>query len=151
MFHILLSIFYVKFRLYLNNERLAVCRQWFCNAFQKPQTSHPYVYIRLILVKEMKFDCKLATSHSNQVILSTPPSYIKYTKLYYDVKIKYTKHGSHIFRGNRVRVMVFNATFDSISVIIITCTWRKSQTCRKLLINFITKCCIQYTSPCLGF
>jgi hypothetical protein len=30
-------------------------------------------------------------------------------------------------------------------------TWRKSPTCRKSLTNFITWCCIEYTSPGVGF
>ena len=30
-------------------------------------------------------------------------------------------------------------------------TWRKSPTCRKSLTNFITWCCIEYTSPWAGF
>ena len=29
--------------------------------------------------------------------------------------------------------------------------WRKPPTCRKSLTNFITKCCIKYTSPWAGF
>ena len=53
--------------------------------------------------------------------------------------------------------MVFNATFNNISVI----SWqsvfigggnrRKPPTCRKSLTNFITQCCIEYTSPSVGF
>jgi len=54
----------------------------------------------------------------------------------------------------RVRVMVFNATFNKISVI----SWRsylkledieylrKPPTCRKSLTNLITYCCIEFTS-----
>ena len=55
----------------------------------------------------------------------------------------------------KVRVTVFNATFNNISVI----SWwsvilsqknrsirRKPPTCRKALTNFITKCCNEYTS-----
>jgi len=29
-------------------------------------------------------------------------------------------------------------------------TWRKPPICRKSLINFITKCCIEHTSPWTG-
>jgi len=56
--------------------------------------------------------------------------------------------------------MVFYATFNNISVI----SWRsvligggnrstlgKPQTCCKSLTNFITLCCIEYTSPWTGF
>jgi len=55
----------------------------------------------------------------------------------------------------RVRVMVLNATFNNDSVI----SWQsnllvketeyteKPPTCHKSLTNFITKCCIEYTSP----
>jgi len=56
--------------------------------------------------------------------------------------------------------MVFKATFNNISAI----SWRsvllvegtgepggKKPTCRKSLTNFITKCCIEYTSPWTGF
>ena len=51
------------------------------------------------------------------------------------------------------RFMVFNATFNNISVILwqsvllVEKTWRKSPTCRKSLTNFITQCCIDYISP----
>jgi hypothetical protein len=54
-------------------------------------------------------------------------------------------------------VLVFNATFNNISVI----SWRpvllmdetgvKPRTCRKSLTNFITLCCIKYTSPWAGY
>jgi len=51
--------------------------------------------------------------------------------------------------------MVFNATFRNISVIlwwsVLLSTRRKPQTCHKSLTNFITKCCIEYTSPWMGF
>jgi hypothetical protein len=30
-------------------------------------------------------------------------------------------------------------------------TWRKSQTCRKSVTNFITSCCIEYPLPFAGF
>jgi hypothetical protein len=55
--------------------------------------------------------------------------------------------------------MVFNATFNNISAISwrsvllveesTQSTWRKPTTCRncKSLTNFITECCIEYTSP----
>jgi hypothetical protein len=51
--------------------------------------------------------------------------------------------------------MVFNATFNNTSVIVVVSskgggnrsTRRKPTTCRKLLTNFITQCCIEYTSP----
>ena len=55
--------------------------------------------------------------------------------------------------------MVLNATFNNISVIVQVSfigggnqsTQRKAQTCHKSLTNFITKCCIEYTSPWAGF
>jgi len=51
--------------------------------------------------------------------------------------------------------MVFNATFfqQYLSFIGggIRSTRRKSPTCRKSLTNFITQCCIEYTSPRTGF
>jgi hypothetical protein len=59
----------------------------------------------------------------------------------------------------RVSVMVFNATLNNISVI----SWwsvllmeetglpEKNPPCRKSLTNFITYCCIEYTSPRLAF
>jgi len=55
----------------------------------------------------------------------------------------------------RVMVMVFNATFNNISVISWRSVywWRKPEypgkppTCRKSLTQFITLCCIEYTSP----
>jgi hypothetical protein len=78
--------------------------------------------------------------------------------------------------GLGVRVMVFNATLNNISVISwrsvllveeITVytekvtvnligggnnsTWRKPPTCRKSLTNLITQCCIEYSSPWAGF
>jgi hypothetical protein len=31
------------------------------------------------------------------------------------------------------------------------CWWRNPPTCRKSMTNYITKCCIEYTSPCAGF
>jgi len=49
-----------------------------------------------------------------------------------------------------VRVMVFNATFNNISVISwrsVFFWWRKPPTCGKSLTNVITKCCIEYTPP----
>ena len=59
-----------------------------------------------------------------------------------------------------LRVMVFNATFNNISVV----SWwsvllveenrstrRKPPTCRKSLTSFITQCYIKYTSPWAGF
>ena len=61
---------------------------------------------------------------------------------------------------NRVRVMVFNATFNNISAILWQSifiggghrsTRRKPPTCCKSLTNFITYCCIEYTSPWVGF
>jgi len=50
--------------------------------------------------------------------------------------------------------MVFNATFINISIIMAVSfigggnqsTVRKPPTCRKLLTNFITQCCIEHTS-----
>jgi len=52
---------------------------------------------------------------------------------------------------------VLNANFNNISVVSIVAvifigggnrnTRRKLQTCRKSMANFITKCCIEYTSP----
>jgi len=54
----------------------------------------------------------------------------------------------------RVRVVLFNATFNNISVISVSVigggnrsTQRKPPTSRKSLTNFITLCCIEYTSP----
>ena len=49
------------------------------------------------------------------------------------------------------RLMVFNATFNNISVLLVEKTWRKSPTCRKSLTNFITQYCIKYISPWTGF
>ena len=58
-----------------------------------------------------------------------------------------------------IKVMVFNTTFNNISVT----SWlsvllvgetgvpRKPQTWRKSLTNFITQCCIEYTSPWARF
>jgi hypothetical protein len=60
----------------------------------------------------------------------------------------------------RVRVIVFNATFQqyfSYIVVIRFIWWRKSkypektQTCHRSLTSFITYCCIGYTSPWAGF
>ena len=59
-----------------------------------------------------------------------------------------------------IKVMVFNTTFNNISVtswlsVLLVgetgSTLRKLQTCRKSLTNFITQCCIEYTSPWAGF
>ena len=55
--------------------------------------------------------------------------------------------------------MVFNATFNNISVISVAVSWgwgnrsarRKLETCRKSLTKFITLCSIDYTSPWTGF
>ena len=56
--------------------------------------------------------------------------------------------------------MVFNATFNNISFIswrsvLLVCwnrkTRRKQPTCHKSLTNLITLCCIEYTSPWMGF
>ena len=56
--------------------------------------------------------------------------------------------------------MVFNATFNNISaiswrsVLLVEETgepWRQPQICLKLLANFITYYCIEYTSPWTGF
>jgi hypothetical protein len=58
--------------------------------------------------------------------------------------------------------MVFNTNFNIISVISwqlvllveetgVPWTQRKPPTCRKSLTNFITWCCIEYTSPWTGF
>jgi hypothetical protein len=54
-----------------------------------------------------------------------------------------------------VRVIVFNATFNNISLSYIVVVsfigggnrsaWRKPPTSRKSLTNFITQCCIEYT------
>jgi hypothetical protein len=51
--------------------------------------------------------------------------------------------------------MVFNATFNNISVIRVgsfigggnRSTWRKPMPCRQSLTIFITQYCIEYTSP----
>ena len=53
-------------------------------------------------------------------------------------------------------VMVFNTTFNNISVIswqsvLLVGDLRKPPTCRKPLTNFITSCCIEHTSPKAGF
>ena len=54
-----------------------------------------------------------------------------------------------IFSYCQVWFMVFNATFNNISVIM----WRsvllveKTMTCHKSLTNFITYCCIEYNLP----
>ena len=64
------------------------------------------------------------------------------------------------FRG--LRVMVLNATFKSVSVTgyIVAVSFigggnqstrRRPLTCRKSLANFITKCCIEYTSSWASF
>jgi hypothetical protein len=56
-----------------------------------------------------------------------------------------------------VRVMVFNTTFNNISVIIVVVSFigggnrRKSSTCRKSMTIFMTYCYIGYTSPRVGF
>ena len=47
-------------------------------------------------------------------------------------------------QGLGVRVMVFNATFIGGGN---KSTQRKPPTCYKSLTNFITLCCIKYTSP----
>ena len=53
--------------------------------------------------------------------------------------------------------MVFNATFNNISVIswrsvlMVRGNRRKPPTCHKSLTNFFTQCCIEYTSPWTGF
>jgi len=53
--------------------------------------------------------------------------------------------------------MVFNATFNHISVLswlavlLVEETGEKLPTCRKSLTNFITQCCIERTSPSAGF
>jgi hypothetical protein len=64
-----------------------------------------------------------------------------------------------MFVFTSVWVMVFNATFNNVSVIlwrsvllveeavVQKCTMRKPLTDRNSLTNFITKCCIEYTSP----
>jgi hypothetical protein len=60
----------------------------------------------------------------------------------------------------RLRFMVFNATFNNIFSYIVAVSFiggrhrstrRKPQTCRKSLRNFITYCCIKYTSSWTGF
>ena len=60
----------------------------------------------------------------------------------------------------RFRFMVFNVTFNNISVISWRSVlmvegnrsaWRKPLTCRKSLTSFNLKCCIEYTSPWTGF
>jgi len=54
-------------------------------------------------------------------------------------------------------VMVFNIQYFSYIVTVSfigggnQSTCRKPQTCRKSLTNFITQCCIKYTSPSAGF
>ena len=77
---------------------------------------------------------------------------------------RYTQYSefcyTHVFQRQlicKVWFMVFNATFNNISVIL----WRsvllveeagkKLPTCRKSLTNFITYHCIDYTSPWMGF
>jgi hypothetical protein len=45
----------------------------------------------------------------------------------------------------RIRAVVFNATTNNISVLLVK-EMRKPQTCRNSPINFITQCCIEYTS-----
>ena len=64
----------------------------------------------------------------------------------------------HEYTSNmKVWSIVFNATFNSISFIIVVFIFigggnrRKTPTCRKSLTNFITQCCIKYTSPFMGF
>jgi len=52
--------------------------------------------------------------------------------------------------------MMFNTTFNNISVISVVSfisggKQRKWPTCRKVLTNFITYCCIEYTSTWMGF
>ena len=63
----------------------------------------------------------------------------------------------HVVWVRLVRIMVFNATFNNISVIswrlvllVKESTRRKPPTCCKSLTNFITLCCIEYTSPRTG-
>jgi hypothetical protein len=62
------------------------------------------------------------------------------------------------FKG--VRLMVFNVTFQQYFSYIVAVsfivggnwsTWRESLTSHKSLTNFITICCIEYTSPWTGF
>ena len=59
----------------------------------------------------------------------------------------------------RVRALVFNATINNISVISVAVTFigggkcstqRKPPTCLKSLTNFITLCCMEYTTPWAG-
>ena len=69
----------------------------------------------------------------------------------------------HLYRyqsGLGAKVIVLNTTFNNISAISKwsvfidggnRCTRRKRPICRKSLTNFITKCCIEYTSPWAGF
>ena len=58
------------------------------------------------------------------------------------------------------RVIAFNATFKKYFSYIVAVSFigggnwsnrRKLPTCSKSLTNFITKCCIEYTSPVVGF
>ena len=59
---------------------------------------------------------------------------------------------------NDFRVMVFNTTFNNVSVIVVVSfigegnrsTWRKPPTCHKSLTNFIILSCIEYSSPSAG-
>jgi hypothetical protein len=53
--------------------------------------------------------------------------------------------------------MLFNTTFNNASAKMMVVSFigggnrRKALTCRKSLTNFITECCILYTSPWMGF
>ena len=56
--------------------------------------------------------------------------------------------------SGEVRFMVFDTTFNNISVILWQLALLVEETripCRKSLTNFITLCCIEYTSPQTGF
>jgi hypothetical protein len=84
-----------------------------------------------------------------------------YKKWWYlkDVEDEQMIHVQHMLLNGRI--MVFNATFNNISVI----SWRSvllveetgvhgsrnPPTCRKSLTNFITYCGIEYTSPKTGY
>jgi len=56
---------------------------------------------------------------------------------------------SAFFLFQFVGTMMFNPTFNNISVISwwSILWWRKPQICCTSLTNFITSCCIEYTSP----
>jgi hypothetical protein len=110
-----------------------------------------------------RFNC---TGNSFKVTLKYHNSFIVYVNnIYFEWKPVFKDHASlgrqtrwsPCFTGRQtdrpykyfflwLGVMVFNTTFNNISVISWRqfCWWRKPPTCHKSLTNFITSCCIYY-------